>query len=44
MGVCPMAFDPGDDTILTQCCEWCGQVIETADQDCPALDDGRCQP
>lgn len=26
------------------CCEFCGLEIEESDQDCPALDDGRCQP
>ncbi|WP_277347279.1 hypothetical protein [Halomicrobium mukohataei] len=25
-------------------CEFCGQTIESEPQDCPALDDGRCQP
>jgi hypothetical protein len=25
-------------------CEFCGLEIEEIDQECPALDDGRCRP
>ena len=27
-----------------QICEFCGFRIEDTDQDCPALDNGRCRP
>jgi len=25
-------------------CDFCGFVIDRPEKDCPALDDGRCQP
>jgi len=40
-----VATDGGTATSLPDpVCEFCGEVIRTPDQRCPALDDGRCAP
>jgi hypothetical protein len=36
------AAESADDTSAA-ICEYCGFVIDEAQKDCPALDDGRCQ-
>jgi hypothetical protein len=32
------------DSLPRPICDYCGGRIETLDQQCPALDDGRCSP
>jgi len=32
------------DSLPDPVCEFCGGAIEERGQDCPALDDGRCEP
>jgi hypothetical protein len=36
--------EPVEEAELPLICEFCGGVIDDDEQQCPALDDGRCRP
>ena len=44
MGVSPMSSERKSVLDTPLVCDFCGFEIEEVDQECPALEDGRCRP